>query len=213
ACPSADHVSKPPFVNAGPDTVSPTTWLDGLTIRPFASDWTAMPPVLTEPSDQPVAVTAVTFGTSAVVAWSTPAACNVEQLTDMSNGTRAHSTTPCLEPRLATSPTAVAFVRELPDGVYLSTGAPSDLVANAIQIGANGTSPRIAFDGQRFWIGYYDGARLVAGYLGLDGTLHSTTIAATPAHDAYELVIVGGAPWLLVVDPAGLAGHKLCVPA
>ena len=213
ACPSANRVSKPPFVNAGPDTISLTTWIDGLTVRPFASDWMPTPPVLTEPSDEPVAVTAVTFGATAVVAWSTPTACNVEQLGDMATGMRVQSTTACRAPRLAASETAVAFVREQPDGVYVSVAAPSDMFASAMLIGPNGTSPRIAFDGQRFWISYLDGTQLVVGYLGLDGTLHSTTVAATPAHDAYELTIVGGAPWLIVVDGAGLAAHELCVPA
>jgi hypothetical protein len=33
----------------------------------------------------------------------------------------------------------------------------------------------------------------------------------TPTHDAYELTIVDGAPWIFAIDAAGLTASMLCL--
>ena len=87
-------------------------------------------------------------------------------------------------------------------------------IASTHLVGPLGTSPRIAFDGQRYWMTYIDARGGVAvGYLSEDfGTLVSLALEdVTPSADAYDLKIVNGQPMVFSASSRGYAAHTICL--
>jgi hypothetical protein len=215
ACPIADLASAPPMLVAGSDRVAMITTDIGMDVIPFDSAFASLASVLSVPSDAaPIGMAATQVGNTVEVVWSTPTTCYVEQLVDMATGTGAQSSLPCASPQLASNGTIVKLLFEAPGGVYMSAGAPmaiSPTTATLFAAGAN--SPRIAYDNQRFWISYRDaGGQIIVGYIAPDGRFLSTPMSAAAMHDAYQLTLVNGAPWLFTADSSAFAGQRFCIP-
>jgi hypothetical protein len=85
-------------------------------------------------------------------------------------------------------------------------------------IAAKGFAPKVAFDGERFWIVYFRGDRLDANRelrlasFDLDGTIVDYSLAGwNPLGDeAFELVRRGTATWVVVLSAGELDFLKLC---
>ncbi len=75
-----------------------------------------------------------------------------------------------------------------------------------------GSSPRIVFDGQRYWISYLDErGDVVVGFLDENGALDGTAIEGTrPMAAAYDLAVIGGTPWAYAIDANGVGATRLC---
>jgi hypothetical protein len=212
-CPIATAVSKQPLLHASSDTVLLTGWDLGLVVTPYDAALSSQPSMMSVASDPVTALTATELGSKALAVWSTASTCFVEQVMDMATGIGSSNAVPCSSPRVAASSDMVALTFEGPSGIYLSTGAPDTIgSATARLLAPGGTSPRVTFDGTRFWISYLDGnGHVVAGYLSSTGELLTTSITTSPTHDAYEMLIVNGSPWVFAVDAGGLAATMLCL--
>jgi hypothetical protein len=214
ACPLGAVISAPPLLHAGPDLVAPVTSDIGMTVIPFNATFVVAASQLSVASSMgPTTMTATRFGNTAVVAWSTITECFVEQLMDMATGFGSQYGMPCASPKLTADSSEVVLVFERAGGIYLSRGAPLLVSANTATMLASGTSPRIAFDGNQFWISYRDDTgHLVAGYFGFDGMLRVTSLASAPMHDAYDLTIVNGQPWIFTITAGSMSAVRLCIP-
>ncbi len=212
-CPTTTMISKPPFLHAGSDTFAVAAdWngMPGMTTLPFSSSWVALGGALTETTASLTGLAAVDFGALAIVAWSTSDACYVEQLTAATAGTRSQASVPCPAPRLAASGSELGLVFEAAGDVSIAVGDQATFsVAGATPLATGASSPRIAFDGNVFWYSYLQGGMIEAGYRAPDGSRHEVGVAYSPAHDAYELVIVAGSPWVFALD-GELRAARLC---
>jgi hypothetical protein len=87
-------------------------------------------------------------------------------------------------------------------------------IANDKLIAANGVSPRIVFDGERYWVSYLgERGDVVVGYLDETDNLVSTAIEGVrPASGAYELALVNGSVWVYAYDgETGFGATRLCL--
>lgn len=208
-------VGKQALMHASSDRITPTSCSAGLTVNPFDSSWTPMTAQLTVSTGQSTGIAAIPLGNEAIVAWSTATDCYVEQVMTSVTGNGSTQAFPCQGARLASdqvATTTLAF--EASDGVRLGSIAGDQLDSATSLIAPGATSPRIVFDGTRTWISYVSSSGdVVVGFMDPgSGQLVITTLAGTqPKATAYELALIGGAPWIVSVDAAGYAGYKLCV--
>jgi hypothetical protein len=210
-----ERVGKHALLHATIDRITPTACGAGLTVNPFDNSWNAQTSQLSVTSPQSTGIAATPLGNEALVAWSTADECYIERLTTGATGFGSSQAWSCNAPRLANDMTTVdsKIVFEAADGVRLGTIADDQLAGSTTLLAAGATSPRISFDGTSYWIAYLDASgTLVAGTLQSDGSVLTTPVAGiTPQHDAYELAIIGGAPWTYSIDPSGTTAHKLCL--
>ncbi len=212
---SYDHASKQAVLHAGSDRIAPVS-CEVLTVSPFDASWTLMTSPLSVATSEATAMTTVQLGSEALVAVSTASACRVEVIADSATSNGSSQPSPCPSPRLANDGSTVSrLMFEASDGVHVANVDGRQLAATSRLVVAGATSPRILFDGQRYWTSYLDQTGAIA--VGVDdGPLLMTTQVSgvTPAHDAYELALIQGSPWVFAVDSAGVSAHKLClVPA
>jgi len=210
-----EHIGKNPLLHANADRITPTSCSSGMDVNPFDNAWTPQTLQLSVTTPQTTFVAATPLGSEALVAWSTADQCYVERLTNLATGFGSSQPWSCSALRLANDMTTTMskIVFEATDGVRLGTIASDQLDGSTTLVAAGATSPRIAFDGTQYWISYLDASgTITAGTLQSDGTVMTTQVSGTsPQHDAYELAIVGGAPWIYSVDTTGTAASKLCL--
>ena len=201
-----------PIVDANGLHLALTAGPSGLNVAGFTASWQEKGAA--QLASTAIGMDATAIGADALVAWSTPTGCTVEQL-----GTPRTATglTACRSPRLAAGP---GFRAELAyeDSHGVRVGdlymSGNNAIASTHAIGAAGRSPRIAFDGERYWMTYIDArGNVVVGFLApnLDTLVSFALEDVSPNPDAYDLKIVGGQPWVFSADATGFAAHALCL--
>jgi hypothetical protein len=156
---------------------------------------------------------AVAFDADALVAWSTSNSCTVQTLAFPKTAIGAG---PCMNPRLAVGigdRAELAYTR--PEGVFVGDlyMSGNNAIASVHPIASNATSPRIVFDGQRYWMSYIDARGGIAvGFLTDEGQLISMALEDTaPSADGYDLKLVDGQPVVYSAGPTGYAAHTMCI--
>ena len=184
----------------------------GVNVAGFDASWHQLGAARLAPGA--IGLAATSSGADALVAWSTNAGCTVEQLGFVRTATGLSA---CRAPRLA------AGIGDRAELAYEGVGgvwvgdlymSGNNAIASTRKVGAYGRSPRIAFDGQRYWMTYIDArGTLVVGFLSQDlNTLVSFALDdVTPAADAYDLKIVDGQAVVFSASASGYAAHGLCV--
>lgn len=166
-------------------------------------------------STAPTSLTTAAYGDDAVVAWSTETECHLERL---AAGTHSMQPFACNNGRVAMDVASRAGVLVYEDrgGIDLSDLRINSHgeIANQIRIIPEGTSPRVVFDGERYWVSYLDlRGDIVVGFLEDDHAFVSMAIELQrPEHDAYDLAILDGEVWVYSLDrETGYGAHKLCL--
>ena len=184
----------------------------GMLLTTFNKVWTqtGIEPIA---RDVPTAMTGAAFGADTMLAWSTASACTLERV-----GANITSTlpAPCANPRLAAS---YAFhnaklMWEQGEHVLftdIDVNQTNELASEHVL--ARGSSPRIVFDGQRYWGSYLDtNGNVIVGYLNDKASLSSITLAdVQPMHDAYDLALLEDGVWVFSTDGAAFTAQKLCL--
>lgn len=194
--------------------ITTTGGATGLVMTSFDGAWAPMGSEVFARS-VPTSMTSAAYGNDAMVAWSTETSCHLQRV---ASGISSEQNFACRNGRLATDYDARAgeLVWEGGDNVMLSNIRPSthNEIANDKVLAPNATSPRIAFDGHRYWVSYLNvHGDVVVGYLDADDTLVSMAIEGTrPANDAYELAFVNGGVWVYAHDgETGFNATRLCL--
>ncbi len=195
--------------------VAATGGASGMLMTMFDANWTAME-TRSVARSVPVSMTSAPYGGDAIVAWSTTNECHLQRV---ASGVESMRPYPCLDSRLAVDYASGGgwMVYEAGEGLMLgriSVGNHNQ-IANQIELVRNGRAPRIAFDGQRYWVSYLDARNdVVVGFLDDNGALDWTWIDGTqPADGAYDLAVIAGVPWVYAMDGRGVSATRLCAVA
>jgi hypothetical protein len=207
-----EYVGKQALLDLSTARITPTSCSAGLTVNPFDSNWTAMSSQLSVTTSQSIGINAIAVGGDVLAAWSTASECYVEQIVSSANGTGSMQSYPCNAARLLTDGANAAVVFESTDGVHLASIAGDQLAAASRLLAPGATAPRALFDGAATWVSYLDSAGDVhVGFFDAAGNVVETNLAGPrPTSTAYELALIGGAPWIVDVDASGFAGYKIC---
>lgn len=210
------YVSKPAFQSSDGVSFVPVADDQGLRLERFNGAWqvSTMRVATTDPA---TGVTAAPMDYSTVAAWATKSSCYMMTMFTASPGPLATMPEACTSPHLAIDSTTQVgqLVYESVDGIRIEMTKHTSF-ANASQLlRPEGTSPRILWDGHRFWISYLDQrGDIVVGYLDGGDTGHyvsAAIIGAKPVASAYELVLIGGQVWAVSFDAAGYSAHRMCI--
>ena len=205
-------VAARPIVSARDQRLGVTAGATGVQLASFDGAW--MQSTTTKLAGPAIGMDAISFGQDALVAWSTDSGCMVQEVAFTKTAT---GLTSCRSPRLAAgygNRAELAYVGAggVQVGDLYMSGATA--IASTHAIGHDSTSPRIAFDGQRYWMTYIDArGDVVVGYLTADNSsLISMALEdVSPQADAYELTIVDGQPMVFSADANGYAAHAICL--
>lgn len=197
---------------AGGTTFTAAVWYGGLRVNEIDDKWQVLTSQLGVASTRGTALATTAAGGEAVAVWPTNDACYVERVLDPQFGLGWADPIACNSPRLASTghDSDVALVFETADGVYFARASATELHATSATLVAPGAhAPRIAAYGGAYWVSYLDASGApVAGFVGDDGQLRVTTIAA--AARAQELAIVGDLVRVFVVGETGTTAATLC---
>jgi hypothetical protein len=213
------HAPKVPIVKSAGVRVVAASFDDqllgggGVSFTPFDTNWNPQSPSSLYTTAPVTAIATTGSDTTAVAAWSTATTCQLTTLTNGSPGSASLDLVPCASPRLAASKDDLVFAFESFAGVRAVRGVGGELGAAGAPVIAPGSSPRVVFDGAHYWLSYVDASwSLVVGYLDTDGRLHTTDLGSVPASQAYELVVVDGAPWVYAAEGGTFTATKVCAP-
>lgn len=214
--------SKPAFMTANGTRVIVTGGTKGLSMTTFSANFEIGETTLIAASAPVTALTTAQYGGAVLAAWSTSShECYVSDVASVVAGGASHKGLPCEHPRLAADVAhdAAALVFEQAGAVHFLRLSHVQTVAASL-LRPDARSPRIVFDGARYWVSYIDGRG------GVDvGILDTTTepasltsmalIGPAPADEAYELALVDGLPTVVALDAQShYTAHQLCaVPA
>lgn len=202
------------IMHARGERIATTGGPAGVVMSAFDGMWAPMGDEIIARS-VPTSMTSAMYGNDAMVAWSTTDQCHLQRV---ASNIHSEQSFPCANARLATNYDARAgeLVYELEDGIYLSNirASSHNEIANQKLLVPNGKSPRIAFDGTRYWVSYVNlHGDIVVGYLDDDDTLNSMAVEGTrPLGGAYDLAVINGAVWVYAVDvEEGFNAHRMCL--
>lgn len=203
-----------PIVYTRGTRVTATGGATGVLTSSFSQAWAPIGSEVVQRS-VPTSMTTATYGGDAVVAWTTGSECHLQRL---AAGTHSQQGIACNNPRLAMNfgDRAGELVYEAGAGIAISDiriGSHGEIV-NQFSLTREGTSPRIVFDGERYWVSYLNThGDIIVGYLEEDHSLVATALEWTrPEHGAYDLAVIDGAVWVYSVDrDTGYGAHKLCL--
>jgi hypothetical protein len=209
-------IAKPAFQRSDFVDFIPVADAQGLRLERFNSNWENST-VRAATTDFATGLTAAPMGHSTVAAWATKGECYMMTLFTPQPGPIDSLPEACTSPHLAidSGTQRGQLVYEGPDGIrtistsHVRFDGPSQLLRK------EGTSPRVLWDGARFWISYIDRrGDIVIGYLdgGDSGHYNSTAIVGPrPGSHAYELTLIGGHVWVVSFDDAGYTATRLCI--
>jgi hypothetical protein len=210
------YIAKPAFQAADGANFVPVADSQGLRLERFDATWneTTMRVANTEDA---TGLTAAVMDHSTIAAWSTKANCYMMTLFTPQPGPLATMPEACTAPRLAvdgaTQHGQLVFESSGDIRILETQHTSFDGVSQLLR--TKGTSPRVLWDGQRFWISYLDQrGNIVVGYLdgGDSGHYISTAIeGATPVSSAYELVLIAKQVWAVSFDETGYTAHRVCM--
>jgi hypothetical protein len=210
-------MAQPAFLHADGQTMIPVGGPDGLEMTQFDAAWNPIATKLVGPSKPVSGMAATQYGDTVLGVWSTVSGeCYVESLPALVQGPQSKVSFPCDAPRIAGDISAgtAKIVFEADGTVRLMHVAHTQMGGDSVLLRPDARSPRVVFDGSRYWISYIDGRGDVAvGFLDGNNELVSVgLIGSRPSHDAYELVMVDNHPWVFAVDPTnGYTAHRMCL--
>ncbi len=185
----------------------------GMLKTTFDGGWTAMDTEVFSRS-VPTGMTSAAYGDDGMVAWSTTTSCHLQRI---SAGISSTQNFACKDARLATSyaERKGELVWQGGDSVMLSNirASAHNEIADEKVLATEGTSPRVVFDGERFWVSYLNKlGELVVGYLDDNDNLVSTLADLRPLPGAHELVVMDGSLWAFAFDAeTGFGASRLCL--
>ncbi len=212
---SGSLVTDAPMATSRENQVALVGGPNGLTANAFTgAAWEASAPIdLTKAPI--VSMTAAAYLDDVMVAWSTDAKeCHLQRFASRKESARAFA---CNSARLAVNPARkTGMLVYVDDGnVYrtdIRVGAESELT-NRLQVAAVASSPRVAFDGTRYWISYIDGhGDVIVGFVDDTGRLNSRALQGTrPDVDSYDLSVFGDGVWVVGVnDQTAFGAQRIC---
>jgi hypothetical protein len=212
----ATSIAQPMMVLTQGERVVPYATAGGVAMAHFNGAWQMDGTVMLATTEPARDVTASAYGDIALVAWTTPTACYVSNVSGFAPGYLSTVSVPCNKARIAGDTEAgyAVLVFEAPDGVRIADAMHMAVVDRSVVLRADAREPRALYDGQRFWVSYLDARGDVAvGFLDRFDHLISTELAGIrPQARAYDLVLIDGAPWVVAVDADnGFTAHELCV--
>ena len=187
---------------------------NGITASTFDANWSEMGTQVVQQS-APLSLTSTRYGNDAMIAWSTPGDCHLARIAADTHNVRSF---PCRNNRIASNfaEKSGQMVFEENGGVHRSdimVGAHND-IANNNQLVPTGKSPRIVYDGKRYWVSYINThGDITLGYLEEDGSLASMAIEnVRPMDGAYDLAVIDGSVWLYAFDGDNrYSANKMCL--
>jgi hypothetical protein len=209
-------LAKPAFLVANHQRVIATGGTQGVSLTAVGANYTLGATILAAPTSEVASLATAQAGDAIMATWTTTDKhCYVADLAAFAGGAVSHVDDECGRPRiaieLASATTNVVFERDggirLMHVSHLHGGEASTLLR------PNARAPRIAFDGQRFWVSFIDvRGDIVVGFLDADQHLVSMgLVGPAPADDAYELSLVDGRIWVVSTDAAnGFMAHQMC---
>jgi hypothetical protein len=211
-------VGKTTLAHSGGDRVVATSCSSGLTMSAFDFQWNGSEGTLSVSTNATQNIDMAPMGSTAFAVWSTATSCHYEIVTSKSTGsTRQTMSRPCLDARVASNGSDVAIVFEDGTRAGLVIDDTATVSVNNAVFADGARSPRVVWDGARYWVSYLDDTdRIVVGFIDDDGALVRAALAEPlPADKAYELGMFDGAVWLFEVASSSrtLSASRLCQPA
>lgn len=194
--------------------VSAAGSVDGITASTFDANFSEMGSQIVQAST-PLSMTSTRYGNDAMVAWSTAGDCHLSRV---AADTHEVQNFPCRNNRIASNfaEKSGQMVFEENGGIHrsdLMIGAHNE-IANNNQLVSTGKSPRIVFDGRRYWVSYINThGDITLGYLEEDGSLASMAIEnIRPMDGAYDLAVIDGSVWIYAFDGDNrYSANKMCL--
>ena len=208
-------VGKPAVVYTNGNRIVPVGTDTGVTVHAFDGSWGWLASKELPALKPTIGMATTQMGAKAMVAWSTASDCHVAMLTAFDASVGSTMAMPCLEPRLASSIAHddAVLVFETAEDVRFQQIAHGEMDPPTHFIRAGASSPRVLFDGQRYWISYIDArGDVVVGFFDETGHVVSMGLPYTAPQDgAYELALVNGSPWVFAAVNTGYTAQRLCV--
>lgn len=198
---------------AGQQPVIPYATADGLYLQPL--DAGLQPKALQHylTTDPVIGLTATQDEGNILVAMSTATDCHIQLVESISSGYGSTLPVACESPMVAAAPQqgSAGLVFEYADAVWFALIEQGQIVSGH-RMSASATSPRIVFDGQRYWASFLDAeGHVEVGFIDAQNQLNVIKLSDTrPQSDAYQLVMINGSVWVIGLDPPGYTAHRVC---
>lgn len=186
----------------------------GILTERFDRDWLAMGANVLD-STVPNALSSAAYGGDAVIAWSTGGTCSMGRISTGEVSTRDFA---CNNPRIATDyANRTGFMTYERNGnVYLAELMIDDrgAIADGRLLAQDSKSPRIAFDGKRFWVSFINKHDNVSiGYLDEKGKLIAMGLFnIIPETNAFDMLVANGETWVYAADGVnGYTASRVCL--
>ncbi|CAN5793920.1 hypothetical protein BH11MYX2_BH11MYX2_37340 [soil metagenome] len=187
---------------------------DGVVMTRFDDQWASQGQSIYT-RDVPTSISSSSYGSDAMFAWSTQHGCSIARMGAELVSTQHYE---CNNNHIAIDQSVKGghMLFEGQDGIHdasIMVGTRNELATEHL-IGPHGTSPRVAFDGTRFWGTYLDiHGSLVVGYMADDGHLRSMTLSnVRPTADAYDLSVTNNEVWVYAADQEnGYTASRVCL--
>jgi hypothetical protein len=211
-------VTNQPMLTSRANHIALTGGADGLVANPFAQlSWEPAAPVaVTE--EAVTSIAAAPFITDTILAWSTASnECHVRRFSAAGESSRPFA---CNQVRIAMNESTLKgqMVYVESGEVFRSDiiiGAPN-MIATKVKIG-EGSSPRVAFDGTRFWVSFLDAhGTAIIGFVDTknrdekDRFVSRALEGMLPAPDAYDLSVFSGGPWIVNTHSTAFGAVRMC---
>ena len=206
---------KPGFFETNHQHVVVVGGQDGVSVTQFDDAWSLIGTTLVGATKPVTTMAATQMGDAVIATWSTSAGeCYVQQLATHP-GTPAGVASACANGRIAANVAddSAKIIFEGNNGIRVMHVAHTQMGGDSVQLRPDAHSPRIVFDGARYWVSYLDlRGDIIVGFLDEHNQLVSTSVFGPKPHrDAYELAMVDGKPWVFSVDPLnGYVANALC---
>ena len=190
---------------------------NGVTAWHYDREWNPTGSMLVLPTDPATSVTTSSYGETALVGWSTAAECYLARLPGFATADWGIvGDGPCPAARVAGDAAGqnAVVVYEYANTVHIAHVTANQLSPTTSLLRAYSSAPRVVYDGTRFWISYIGPhGDITVGFLDQYNRMQKLDlIGVRPQGSAYDLVMIGGSPWLVSLDTAnGFAAHELCV--
>ncbi|HEY5920941.1 MAG TPA: hypothetical protein VIV11_04690 [Kofleriaceae bacterium] len=208
-------VAEPAFYTLDGRLVMPAIADDGLWLHQLSDSFEPLASTRVASSQPARSLAAAQLGSSLLTAWSTDDACHMMLSSGVSSAIDTRVPSACHEPRMAVNPSTNegVMVFDSAAGVRLMNVSATQLSGDSSVVCPETYAPRTLFDGTNFWVSYLNArGDVVVGVLGANRKVVTIALAdAHPEPGAYELALVGGAPWVVALNSEGYTAHRMCV--
>lgn len=192
----------------------PTIDYAGVTLTSFDHSFGLGDVKLWETEKSPMYVAASNYASGgSVVGWSTDRSCHLAFATNAYTTVASSIPGACFNLQLAADRAAggAMVVFDTAEGNLMFAAAPHNVLQPAQVLRHLAAAPHLAFDGSRYWIGFLDlRGQAIVGYYE-DGAWTTAALPTVrPHHDAFDLAIVDGMPYLITGDEHGYTSHRIC---